>query len=195
MEPDSTDSRKWRDRAAELDRWINDLLEMRTLTEAIEAVEQRRRGADIDDNYLLALELKDLLIDAGREPEAERLFDEMIALLPDDIRFPIGKACFYLYVTDKPESALEAINFAIARAHRTGFFRREALGVKARILLKLRLGEQLSRTLEEIMSLEMRCGIPDSRRERDFVDRAPRGMIPEDVLTRYSEFCPHRDDK
>jgi len=45
------------------------------------------------------------------------------------------------------------------------------------------------------MSLEMKHEIPDSRRERDFVDRAPAGMIAEDVLARYNVFCPKRDDK
>ena len=73
------------------------------------------------------------------------------------------------------------------------FFGVNALGVKARILLKLGLGDQLSRTLEEIMSLEMKQGIPDCGRERDFVDRAPAGMIEEGVLARYNAFCPKRD--
>jgi hypothetical protein len=72
-------------------------------------------------------------------------------------------------------------------------FRREALGVKARILLELGLGDQLSRTLEEIMALEMKRDIPDCPRERDFVDRAPPGMIREDVLARYNVFCPMKD--
>ena len=89
----------------------------------------------------------------------------------------------------------DAIDVALVRARRTGFFRREALGVKARILLKLGLGNQLSQILEEIMSLEMKPGIPDVRRERDFVDRAPSGMIAEDVIARYNVFCPRRDDE
>jgi hypothetical protein len=83
---------------------------------------------------------------------------------------------------------------ALVRAHRTKFFRREALGVKARILLKLGRGAELSRTLEEIMSLEMKREIPDVGRERDFVDRAPPGMIADDLLARYNAFCPRRDD-
>jgi len=134
-----------------------------------------------------------LLSAAGRESEAERIVDEMIARLPDDVRFPIRKASLHLYCMDDPKKALEAIEVALTRAHRTGFFRREALGVKARILLELGLGDQLSRTLEQIMSLEMKRGIPDSMRERDFVDRAPPGMIADDVLARYNIFCPRKD--
>ena len=141
------------------------------------------------------MDLKNLLLGAGREPEAERIIDEMIACLPDDVRFPLSKASLYLYYTDEPEKALDAINMALDRAYRTGFSRREALGVKARILLKLGRGEQLSQTLEEIMSLEMKREIPDSRRERDFVDGAPPGMIAEDLLARYNVFCPKRGDE
>jgi hypothetical protein len=44
--------------------------------------------------------------------------------------------------------------------------------------------------LDEIMSLQMIAGVPDVGRERDFVDRAPPGLIEEDVLRRYNEFRP-----
>ena len=94
--------------------------------------------------------------------------------------------------SDDLEGALEAVDVALQRAYRTGFYRREALGNKARILLKLGRGEELSRVLEEIMSLKITKGIPDIGRERDFVDRAPPGMIPPDILARYNEFRPKR---
>ena len=81
---------------------------------------------------------------------------------------------------------------AIQRAHRTGFFRREALGHKARILLQLGRGEALSQVLEEIMALQIKKDIPDVGRERDFVDRAPPGLISEDVIARYNAFRPKR---
>jgi len=139
------------------------------------------------------LQLHHLLIEAGRELEADRMIDEMLTYLPDEVLLAISKASLHLYFMHDPEGALEAINVALVRAHRTGFLRRDALGVKARILLKLGFGDQLSRTLEEIMSLEMKQGIPDCGRERDFVDRAPAGMIEEDVLARYNAFCPKRD--
>jgi hypothetical protein len=166
------------------------------LADAIKALEHRRREADVDDDLILALELKHLLCLAGREAEAVRVLDEMIARMPDDVRFPIAKASLYLYWMDDPElgKALEAIDVALVRAHRTGYFRREALGEKARIVLKLGLGDELSRILEEIMSLEMKPGIPDvPMRERDFVDAAPFGMIADDVLARYNSYCPKRN--
>jgi hypothetical protein len=66
------------------------------------------------------------------------------------------------------------------------------LGHKARILLKLGRGDELSDVLEKIMSLQMKKGVVDVGRERDFVDRAPPGMIRRDVLDRYNEFRPKR---
>lgn len=195
MKKGKTASLKRRDRAVVLGRWAEKLRKTLPLAEAIEAIHERRRRANSDDAYTLSLELLHLLIAAGREREADRIVDEMITRLPDDVRFPISKATLRLYFMDSPQSALEAIDVALARAQKNGFFRREALGVKARILLKLGRGERLSETLEEIMSLEMKPGVPDIRRERDFVDRAPPGMIAEDVLARYNVFCPKRDDK
>jgi hypothetical protein len=114
----------------------------------------------------------------------------MIERYPDDVRFPIRKATRYLYFWDDLEEALRCIDLALQRAHRSGFFRREALGVKARILLHLARGEQLSEVLEEIMALHMIKGVPDIGRERDFIDRAPPGLISEDVVRRYNEFRP-----
>ena len=194
MDDDRAANRRKMNRKIELYDWAHEQWETLPLAEAIEAVDERRRGANSDDRYTLTLELNHLLLLAGQKLEAEQVIDEMIAALPDDVRFPITKASLYLYDMDDPEKALEAIDRALSRAHRTGFFRREALGVKARILLKLGRGQQLTRTLEEIMALEMKRGIPDVGRERDFVDRAPPGMIAHEVLARYNAFCPKRDD-
>ncbi len=189
MDDDKITPRKQLDRIVELGRWVLELQNTLPLADVIKAVDERRRDADSDDYYTLTLNLSPLLFVAGREPEAERIVDEMIARLPDDVRFPIHKAALHMHMND-PKKALEAIDVALVRAHRAGCFRREALGVKARILLELGLGDQLSRTLEEIMSIEMKRGNRDSMRERDFVDRAPPGMIAEDVLARYNIFCP-----
>jgi tetratricopeptide (TPR) repeat protein len=189
---DKEAERKQADRVWELHQWVRELEKTLPLDDAIAAVEARRRDADGDDHRWLSSELQSLLIPAGRNSEAERIIDEMIGRLPDDVRFPIAKASLYLYFMKEPEKALEAIDLALERARRTGFFRREALGVKARILLQLGRGDELSRTLEEIMVLEIKRDIPDIGRERDFVDRAPPGMIAEDVLARYNVFRPRR---
>ena len=193
MDDDEFDWARKRQRRAELARWTMELLKTLPLPDVIKAVDERRRDADGDDYRALTMDLSFFLCAAGRESEAVPIIDEMIARLPDDVRFPIRKALLLLSSMNDPGKALEAIEVALVRAHRTEFFRREALGVKARILLELGHGDQLSQTLEEIMALEIKRDIPDSGRERDFVDRAPPGMIREDVLARYNVFCPRED--
>jgi tetratricopeptide (TPR) repeat protein len=162
MDEDRIALRKQLRRMVELYRWADEQWETLPLPDAIESVEERRQKADSDDLPTLTLALIHLLSVDGREAEAIRIADEMIARMPDDIRFPLKKATLHLYWTNDLEKALEAINAALLRARRTGFFRREALGVKGRILLKLGLGDQLTRTLEEIMSLEMKQDTPDT---------------------------------
>jgi tetratricopeptide (TPR) repeat protein len=147
---------------------------------------------DEEDHYVLALQLTQLLREAERYTEAVQMLDQMMERYPDDVRSPMSKATTYIYCFEDYEKALECINSALQRARRTGFFRREALGNKARILLKLRRGDELSDVLEEIMSLQIVKGIPDIGRERDFVDRAPPGLIRKNVLDRYNEFRPKR---
>jgi hypothetical protein len=131
---------------------------------------------------------------ARRDSEVIEVIDEMIERETDDVHFPIRKASHYLYFMDDLDKALNFIDFALRRAYRTGLLRSEALGVKARVLLKLGRGDDLTRVLEEIMAMNMIKGVPDVGRERDFVDRAPPGLIAEDVLARYNLFRPKRSE-
>lgn len=158
----------------------------------IDVISARLRKADGRDHYDLALMLASYLRGPERDRQALGLLDELIDRYPDDVRAPMSKAVRLLWFLDDLEGALKAIDVALERASRTGFYRRDALNNKARILLKLGRGEELSRVLEEIMSLKITKGIPDIGRERDFVDRAPPGMIPPGVLARYNEFRPKR---
>ena len=173
-------------------RWVDRLKAELSLNEVIDIVSARMRTANSEDHYHLAWSLDGLLREVGRDREALRVVNEMIDRYPDNVRSAISKASLYLYYLEDPDEALNSIDLALDRAHRTGFFRREALGVKARILLQLGRGEQLSQVLEEIMSIQMIKGVPDIGRERDFVDRAPPGLISEDVLARYNQFRPRR---
>ena len=178
--------------AGRIDAWIKQLRRELPLSDVIERVSMRLRTADTVDQYDLAFYLVLLLTEVGRYQDAAGHIDQMIERFPDDVRFPISKSSHYLYYLPDLDEALKCIDFALQRAFRTGFFRREALGVKARILLQLGRGDQLSRVLDEIMSLQMIDGIPDIGRERDFVDRAPPGLIEEDVAMRYNQFRPKR---
>jgi tetratricopeptide (TPR) repeat protein len=162
------------------------------LDRAIEIVAERLETADDDDHYSLAWSLEGLLTDAGRFQESLQLLDEMIERYPNNVRPLIAKVSLHLYSLRDPEEALRLIDPALKRAYRTGFFRREVLGNKARILVQLGRTEQLAQILEEIMSLQWTEGFRDIGRERDFVDRAPPGSIPQDVLDRYNQFRPRR---
>lgn len=172
--------------------WVRQLRRAQPLHHVIDIVDARVQQADGDAYHFLAFELAGLLREAGRIDEAIQILDQVSDRFPDDVRAGITKTSIYLWALDEPEKALQCIDVALERAHRTGFSRREALGDKARILLKLSRGEDLSDVLEEIMSLQMVRGIPDIGRERDFVDRAHPGLIRRNVLDRYNEFRPPR---
>jgi len=133
-----------------------------------------------------------LLREAPEYHGALRVLDEIIERYPDDVCSSISKATLYLYFVEDLKAALTSIDQALQKTSRTGFFRREALGVKARILLQLRRAEASSEVIEEITSLKIVKGVPDIGRERDFIDRAPPGFIPDDVIARYNQFRPKR---
>ena len=178
-----------------VDHWFGELRLSQLRNEisaegAIKRVRAELQDAESLDRLTLALNLNMLLTEAGRYAEALRLIDDMIARVPDNVKFPIAKASLYFYRLNDPGKALQAIDFALERAFRTKFFRREALGEKARMLLRLGRGKELGQVLEQIMSLEIPRGIPDVVRQRDFVDDAPPGLISDDIVARYDEFCP-----
>ena len=173
-------------------QWRGQLKRGRPIDDIVEEVAARFRSASSEERYWLFAPLVSFLLRAFRDSEAVQIVDEMIGQCPDDVLFPIEKASLYLSFLKDSEKALSCIDLALQQAYRSGEFRRNALGVKARILVNLRRGEQLSEVLEEIMSMQMIKGVADVGRERDFVDRAPPGLIPEDVLARYNQFRPKR---
>ncbi|WP_342712176.1 tetratricopeptide repeat protein [Bradyrhizobium sp. B124] len=176
----------------DVDEWIKRLRRTRPLSQVIHAVADSLTTAQGDNYRFLGGELVLLLREAGQHLDALLILDELLQRYPTDVRSAIGKANIYFYSLNQAEQALTWIDVALGRANRTLFFRREALGEKARILLTLGRGEELSDVLEEIMSVQIVAGTPDIGRERDFVDRAPPGFIRKNVLDRYNEFCPKR---
>jgi tetratricopeptide (TPR) repeat protein len=160
----------------------------------IDDISTALRTAGAEDRAKLAHHRETFLVIAKREQEALQFLDQMIEEDPEDVRLQMRKANINLYFTKDMEEALRCIDAALELAYRTLFFRREALGVKARVLLQLGRGEALSSVLEEIMSMKMIKDVVDIGRERDFVDRAPPGLILDDVLARYNQFRPKRLD-
>ncbi|QPF93779.1 hypothetical protein [Bradyrhizobium commune] len=180
------------DPSVRVEGWIRRLRTEAPLDRVIATVTRRLEQTDGDDHRSLSYELVFLLREAERNQEALQLLDQILQCYPDDVLPGINKANVFFNSLDEPEEALKCIEVALERAYRTKYFRRQALGNKARILLKLGRGDELSDVLEEIMSLQMVTNIPDVARERDFVDRAPSGLIRKNVLDRYNEFRPRR---
>lgn len=172
--------------------WLRQMDRGVSPNDIIDDISATLRTANAQDRDELVHHRETFLVIAKREREALQILDQMIEEHPDDVRLPMRKANINLYFLQDMEEALRCINAALELAHQTLFFRREALGVKARILLQLGRGEELSSVLEEIMSIKMIKGIADVGRERDFVDRAPPGLISEDVLARYDQFRAKR---
>ena len=172
--------------------WVQQICRGVPPDDIIATIAARLKTAKGEDRYEWTSRLQLILSIANRDHEALRLLDQVMEEFPDDVLLPMKKATINLYFVHDLEEALKWINVAMERAHRSGSFQREVLGNKARILLKLGRGDELSDVLEEIMSLQIGKDVPDIGRERDFVDRAPPGLIRKNVLDRYNEFRPKR---
>jgi hypothetical protein len=181
----------------EIHDWHVSLIDKHPPLEVVEAIRARRRaGAPGEDAWLASvLQLQLVIAALGLEKEAEAVMDEMIERLPDDVQFPIAMTSFHRRHRRDAESARESSEVALTRAERTGCFRREVLGTRARIFLDLRRYDELNQTLEAIMALEIKPDCSDIPPERDFVDDAPPGAIRPDVLARYNAFRPKADDE
>jgi hypothetical protein len=94
-----------------------------------------------------------------------------------------------LYYEQKLDEALEIVERAIERARSSGYFRRNALGVKARIAEKLQRYDLISDVLREIMTTKFTGSRVDVGVERDFVERLPTGVIDAELLAQYDKFC------
>jgi tetratricopeptide (TPR) repeat protein len=94
-----------------------------------------------------------------------------------------------LYDEQKLDEALEIVEKAVVRARASGNFRRNALGVKARIAEKLRRYDLIANVLREIMTIKISESRVDVGVERDFVDRLPSGVIDAELLQQYNKFC------
>ena len=123
-----------------------------------------------------------------RYGEAETILLDLSESDPVEPYPLIELACQKLYDEEKPVEALEIVERALGRARASGHFRRNALGVKARIAEKLRRYDLIAEVLREIMTIKFGESRVDVGVERDFVDRLPSGVIDAALLRRYDEF-------
>jgi hypothetical protein len=151
-----------------------------------DAIEQKIKSeSNIDRlralNFLLALEY----MSAGRFADEERTYRTLHGQYPDDPLPLIFLAESKLHCQDLPEAGLPFIEEAMQIANRSGNFRRHALGVKARIALRLGAYDQIEDLLRALLALKFERGNRDCAIERDFFDRTPAGLIDEKLAHEY----------
>src|SRR6185437_11017046 len=84
---------------------------------------------------------------------------------------------------------------AVSVAMKAGVFRREALGMKARIALELSDYAMVQGVLRDIMALAFTRGNLDIGAERDFFDAWPPASIDPDVAKVYHDYCSARGQR
>jgi len=125
----------------------------------------------------------------GNYELSEAVYLKMFEEDPDDPMPLIILAEHKLLGEDHPDEAVRIIDRAIEAALRSGTYRRHALGVKARIALRLVNYRVLESVLRQIMELNFTRGNVDVGCERDFLDRLPPGSIDPVVAREYDEYC------
>ena len=127
--------------------------------------------------------------DRGEYGDSEALYLESFNMDPSEPMPLIVLAGQKLSDEDDPEAAMRIIDRAIEVAFRSGTYRRHALGVKARVALRLEDYHVVETVLRQIMKLKFARGNVDVGRERDFLDRLPSGSINPEVARQYDEYC------
>jgi hypothetical protein len=173
----------------EIHDWIRDLKRQRLPGKNfVPAIERKIKT---ESNIHKLRELRFLLASElalhGRSADSDAVYATMHEESPDDPLPLISFASQKLYSHDKPELALPIIDKAIEAAYRSGNFRRNALGMKARIALALERYDIVEDVLRQILPLKTARGHVDCGVERDFLDRLPAGTIDEDIRRQYAE--------
>jgi hypothetical protein len=119
-------------------QWRDQLKQGRPIDDIIDEVAAHFQSASGEERHGLFESLVYFLLRAKRNSEAVQIVDEMIGQFPDDVLYPIAKASLSLYFLKDLEKALSCIDLALQQAYRSGEFRRDAFGVKARIPLRHR---------------------------------------------------------
>jgi hypothetical protein len=178
------------DKFVSLHTWYDQLQRTYAGDEIVEKIKSRLRNEDDQESArLLAFILAGEFREQQRYAEAEHV---MLDLSERDQAEPyplISLAGQKLYDEQKPDEALGIIDKAIERARASGAFRRNALGVKARIAEKLQRYDLIPDILREIMTIKFAESRVDVGVERDFVDRLPAGVVDAALLQQYDEFC------
>jgi tetratricopeptide (TPR) repeat protein len=172
-----------------LHKWYHQLQQRCADPEIVDEIMNRMRvESDPEALRSLAFILASEYRRQERYREAESILLDLSERNPAEPYPLIELAGQKLYDEQRPEEALEVVEKAVERARALGGFRRNALGVKARIAEKLRRYDLIASVLKEIMTIKSSENRVDVGVERDFVDRLPAGVIEGDLLRQYDEF-------
>lgn len=178
------------DKVVSLHQWYDLLLKTREDRDIIEEITHRMEAeSDSEAARSLAFILATEFRRQARYGDAENILLELSEQDPIEPYPLIDLAGQKLYYEQRPDEALDIIERAVERARASGSFRRNALGVKARIAEKLRRYDLIAEVLKEIMTIKFVELRVDVGIERDFVDRLPSDVIDRKLLEQYNEFC------
>jgi tetratricopeptide (TPR) repeat protein len=178
------------DQFVRLHDWYEGLRKAHGDREIIEEIKHRMEAeSDGEAARSLAFILATEFHHQKRYGEAENILLKLSEQNPVEPSPLISLAEQKLYYEERPDEALEIIDRAIGRARASGNFRRNALGVKARIAEKLRRYDLIAEVMREIMTINLAGSRIDVGIERDFVDRLPAGVVDSELLKQYDEFC------
>jgi hypothetical protein len=173
----------------DIHRWVDETLRTDGQANIIRAIEDRMKG-ETDEavlrvlNFRLAGEFKS----RGRYSEAERIYLMLFDQWPSEPAPLISLAEQKLYFEEEAVAARQIIDRALEVAFRSGNFRRQALGVKARILLKLGKYEDIEDIIRRLMNIAPAPGDVDVGIERDFFDRLPAGAIDAELARQFDRY-------
>jgi tetratricopeptide (TPR) repeat protein len=181
------------DNFVNLHKWYEELQRTCASQEIVDEITRRMNTeSNEEDVRSLAFFLANEFRRQERYAEAENILLDLTERNPVEPYPLISLAEQKLYYEEKPSEALEIVEKALNRARASGNFRRNALGVKARIAEKLQRYDLIADVLREIMTTKSGKSRADVGVERDFVDRLPTGAIDPTLLQQYDKFCRNR---
>jgi tetratricopeptide (TPR) repeat protein len=173
-----------------LHKWYEQLQRTCADQEIVDKIANRMKAeSDQETAGSLAFILASEFRRQERYGEAETILLNLSAQNPAEPYPFIELAEQKLYDEQKPDEALEIVEKAIERARVSGNFRRNALGVKARIAEKLQRYDLIADIIREIMTIKFSESRIDVGLERDVVDRLPSGVIAAELVQQYYDFC------
>ncbi len=190
---DAAEAIRRRDSIVDIYRWRDAWRETDAEPDIISVLQERMRHEAHPDRlqtfrYLLADEYRE----RGDFAAAEAVLLACLEADPESPRPLISLANQKLYREEQPEAAMRFIDHAIEVAMGSGLFRREALGVKARVALEQNAYPVVEDILRQILALTFTRGHLDIGAERDFFDRLPPGIIDAEVARAYDAYCRER---